>query len=299
MSGVHPKTPDLIVSKTSCDPCCDARGEGCRFRIAWAINPHMRVGAACGRRAARQHGHFVSALERAGASVARVPFIHGAFDSVFAKDNALIVARPDGAIEALPTRPRFPERTGEQERRSRDLDALGFQVWAPSEHVLEGGDVVVLPGARGAFLGYGFRSSLRALDDVERFLDCDVIPLELADPRLYHLDMALTVLADGTALACLSALTYRTRRLIERSSFVSDLIEVPLAEALRFAVNMVQIGSSIVTGSVAPLTMRALRARGYKTVCLPLDQFHVAGGSAACLVSRVHRQAALPAVAAA
>lgn len=164
-------------------------------------------------------------------------------------------------------------------------------VEARAEVALEGGDVVVLPGARGCFLGHGFRSSPRAARELERFLDDDVTCLELVDPRLYHLDMVLSVLDDGTALVCRQALTPASFAALARHPALTNLIEVPLDEALRFGVNLVQVGRSIVSGAAAPTVFGALRGAGYRIVHVELDQFHLAGGSAACLVSRVHAQA--------
>lgn len=282
----------FLVSRPRCARTCARRGDACAFQIAWAINPHMHVGAAHARHAVRQHGTFVRTLESSGAITLPVPFVHGAFDSVFSKDNAVIVERAHGTIEALLARPRHPERRIEQRARAAAFAGLGVEVSAAAELPLEGGDIVMLPGAAGAFLGHGFRSSPRAADELERFLDREVTSLELRDPRLYHLDMALSVLDDGTALVCDEALTPAGRRAVERHSGVSSILRVPLEEALRFGVNLVQVGRTVIWGADAPLTTRALQARGYRVVRVALDQFHHAGGSAACLVSRIHPQSA-------
>lgn len=266
------------------------RSDVCAFQVRWSINPHMRIGAVQPRHAVRQHGTLVRALRSLGAHVHDVPFVHGAFDSVFSKDNAVVVERSHGGVDALLGRPRHPERRAEQEARARALTSLGIRVAAQAEAPLEGGDVVVLPGARGAFLGYGFRSSPRAADDLERFLERGVTCIELRDPHLYHLDMALSVLEDGTALVCDDALTPAAWRAVESHPAIRAIVRVPRDEAMRFGVNLVQVGKTIVWGADAPTTTRALRSAGYDVRRVALDQFHLAGGSAACLVSRVHRQ---------
>jgi N-dimethylarginine dimethylaminohydrolase len=282
----------FVVSRPRCGRACERRGgDACAFQVAWAINPHMRVGAVRTGHALRQHGTFVRTLEACGAVTLPVPFVHGAFDSVFSKDNAVIVERPHGAIEALLARPRHAERRVEQRARAVAFARLGVEVSAAAEAPLEGGDIVVLPCAAGAFLGYGFRSSRSAMDDLERFLDREVTCVELRDPRLYHLDMALSVLDDGTALMCDDALTAAGRRAVESHPAVTSIIRVPLEEALRFGVNLVQVGKTVVWGADAPMTTRALEERGYDVRRVALDQFHHAGGSAACLVSRIHAQA--------
>ncbi|MDB4942038.1 MAG: ykgA [Labilithrix sp.] len=282
--------PRLLVSRPSCDASCAQPGSACLFQVAWSINPHMQVGAVDPRKAVWQHDTFVAALERAGAEVTYVPFVHAAYDSVFAKDNAVIVQRSEGDHAALLALPRHAERVAEQDARAAAYRAEGMEVVRATRH-LEGGDIVMMPHG-GAFLGFGFRSDVRAAAELERFLDHDVTCLELHDPRLYHLDMVLSVLSDGTALACLDALTPESRRRLARHRKVRRIIDVPLSEALRFGVNLVQVLDTIVWGAEAPQTTAALTQLGYRVRHVPLGQFHLAGGSAACLVSRVHSLAA-------
>jgi len=279
-----------IVSRASCGASCARADDACAFQVAWSINPHMRIGAVQPRLAARQHEAFVRELEGAGAAVDCVPFVHGAFDSVFTKDNAVIVERRDGRVEALLARPRHVEREVEQDVRAMSFGALGVRVVAIASEALEGGDIVLQPAGGGAFVGYGFRSARDAAFDLEEFLDREVIGLELRDPRLYHLDMVLTVLDDGTALVCEEALTEAAFRQLVAHPAITSIVRVPLREALAFGVNLVQVGSTIIWGADAPATTRALAARGYRVRRTELGQFHLAGGSAACLVSRIHPQ---------
>ena len=56
------------------------------------------------------------------------------------------------------------------------------------------GDFAVL--AERILAGYGFRTSRAAHDEVAALTGREVISLELVDPQLYHLDVALTVLDD-------------------------------------------------------------------------------------------------------
>ncbi len=284
------QSPCLIVSDVEClRGGCGAEGQStaCAYRVAWSINPHMRIGAAQPARALWQHCAFVRLLEELGARVTRVPFVHAAHDSVFAKDNAILVHRRD-RTHVLLAHPAHAVRHAEQEPRARAFRALSFDVMdAPSE-ILEGGDVVMLPGARGAFLGHGHRSTARAAEALERFLDAPVTPLELVDPRLYHLDMAVTVLSDGTALVCEEALSRESLTTLLRMRELTRVVPVPLEEALRFGVNCVEVGRDLVLGGSAPKTEAALRALGWRTHRPSLGQFHLAGGSAACLVSRIH-----------
>jgi N-dimethylarginine dimethylaminohydrolase len=253
----------------------------------------MRPGAVNHEAARAEQRALVDVLRGLGEHVEVLPFVCGAFDSVFIKDNAVLLEK-----RALLCAPRHAERRGEQEARARALAELGFAV-AVAEHPLEGGDVVPLPGG-GALLGCGPRSSEHASKQLSRFLDAEVHPLRLCDPRLYHLDTAMTVLSDGTALFCREAFdesAVRTLRMLVARGVLSRVLTVPLEEALRFAVNVVEVGDAVVTGTHAPVTNGLLRALRRTVIEVPLAQFHLAGGSAACLVATVQRAMTMDATA--
>jgi len=153
-------------------------------------------------------------------------------------------------------------------------------------HPLEGGDVVRLPGL--TLLGHGLRSSVHAREALEDALDEEVLPLRLVDPWLYHLDTALTALADGTLLLCREAFSDESLKRLLRHPKVGEVHFVPHSEAKGFALNLVQVGRRIVTGTRAPVTEAILRRKALDVEVVPLDEFQLAGGSAACLVAPLH-----------
>jgi phenylacetate-CoA ligase len=277
----------FVLSATECTD--HAPESGCRYQVAWSINPHMQVGSVEYLEAARQHGAFKGALVAAGAKVIELPFVHGAFDCVFAKDPALLVERR-GVKRALLARLRHPERQVEQSARAYFYERYGFEVvFEPTGPSWEGGDVVMLPSGRAMFLGYGPRSRRDAADWLARQVGVPVVSLELRDPYLYHLDMALTALPDGTVLVCDSALTEESLHRLERAPGVTSVVPVPRDEALAFGLNLVPVGDTLVSGARVPGVARICESRGFRVVVQPLDQFHLAGGGAACLVARLHR----------
>jgi N-dimethylarginine dimethylaminohydrolase len=244
----------------------------------------MVIGGVDPTRAVLQHAGLIRTVRALGAEVETVPFVHGAFDSVFAKDNAIYTAAND-LTHALFSRPRHPERQVEQPVRASDLRRAGIVVDTRGVD-FEGGDVIVVPG-RCVILGYGFRSSREAAREIERHLSLPVLSLELVDPALYHLDTALAVLRDGTALVCDDAFTLASRRAL-RAMQLGDVHSVSREEALRFALNIVEIGDAIVTGTESPAVDEILAACGKRVLYTPLDEFHRAGGSAACLLAPVY-----------
>lgn len=274
----------FVASTPHCVGATHSTTPDCTYRINWSINPHMVIGGVDPQRAVLQHAGLIRTVRSLGAQVETVPFVHGAFDSVFAKDNAIYTAA-NGLTHALFSRPRHPERQAEQPVRAADLMRAGIEVDTRGVD-FEGGDVIVVPG-RCVILGYGFRSSCEAAPTLERYLGLPVLPLELVDPALYHLDTALAVLRDGTALVCDDALTPASRRAL-RAMALGEVHRVERDEALRFALNIVEIGDAVVTGTQARVVNEILAARGKRVVYTPLDEFHRAGGSAACLLAPVY-----------
>ena len=267
----------FIASSTCCAADAHERTSACSYQVNWAINPHMIVGSVDPFRAQTQHDGLVRSICAHGGEVTVMPFVHGAFDSVFAKDNAIY-----SGARALLGSPRHDERRIEQRARYHELARHGFELES-SATPLEGGDVIVVPG-RCAFLGYGFRSARQSERILEQFLGLPVITLELTDPSLYHLDTALAVLADGSALVCDEAFSVASRQTL-RAQRLGDVIAVSREAALKFALNFVELDRVIVTGTLGTEVDDILAANGKSVVYVELGEFHRAGGSAACLLA--------------
>jgi N-dimethylarginine dimethylaminohydrolase len=263
-------------------------GDGCRYQVAYSINPHMVIGAVDFAIASQQHASLMGILAGSGVSIQELPFVHGAHDSVFVKDPALLLTC-HGHKRALLARLHYPERQRETAERARVLADQGYDVVTGCESDWEGGDVIMLPSCEGMFLGYGLRSRREAARWLERHAGVEVTPIELRDPHLYHLDTALAVLPDGTALVCPDALTREGLREVERARGLSRVMYVTRDLALGFGLNLVTIGETVIVGAYQPELEGLLAPLGYHCRVVPLGQFHLAGGSAACLAAPVFR----------
>jgi N-dimethylarginine dimethylaminohydrolase len=262
----------------------------CRYQVAWSINPHMAIGSVDFAQAAEEHASLISAMRASGAMLLQLPFVHGAYDSVFVKDPALLLSSR-GRYRAILARFRHSERRQERNARAACFAREGYTVVSDDHGPhWEGGDVVMLPSCQGLFLGHGFRSEYAATAWLERHAGVPVWPLELTDPRLYHLDMVLAMLPDGTALVCTAALTPASLRRLEQVRGVRRVIAVSRETALRFVLNLVVINDTVVLGSHDHHIEVLVRSLGYRCVVVPLRQFQLAGGSAACLVAAVHHE---------
>src|SRR5215813_2158255 len=181
--------------------------EPAHFGVTYSINPWMdpaswarddRAHAA----ARREWTAFHRVLTRLGAAIELIPAVPGLPDLVFTANAALVLDRT-----ALLARFRHPERQAEESHVAaafRALQARGVVdevVALPEGVVLEGAGDCVWDAARQIFwMGHGPRSSLGARDPVAEIFGAEVVALELADARFYHMDTALSALPGGEVM---------------------------------------------------------------------------------------------------
>src|SRR5262249_59478610 len=127
-----------------------------------------------------------------------------------------LVVRGNAAVvldrQALLARFRHPQRQREEEHFEaafRSLQARGLIDGVrklPQGLVLEGAGDCVWDARRNLFwMGYGPRSDAAAARAVEDTFGSEVVALELADPRFYHMDTGLAPLPRGEGMYLPSA----------------------------------------------------------------------------------------------
>jgi N-dimethylarginine dimethylaminohydrolase len=195
---------------------------------------------------------------------------------------------------ALLGRFRPPERRGEEaefaaafETLQRD-GSLDEVARLPAGRFQEGAGDCIWDAVRGCFwAGWGPRSSRAAADAVAGFFGREVVALELASPRFYHLDTCFCPLPGGEVLYYPPAFT--PAALAEIAARVADdqLIAASDADADALSVNAVAIGRTIVMAPPTAALRRALEARGYRVVGVDLAPFILSGGAAFCMTLRL------------
>ena len=154
----------------------------------------------------------------------------------------------------------------------------------PEKHFFEGAGDALFCGET-LFAGYRFRSDVRSHQWIADRIGVSVLPLELVDPRFYHLDTCFCPLADGEAIYYPGAFDDYGRSVL--SSRITNLIEVSAEEAAIFTCNAVVVGRTVALNAGTPRLTRSLREAGYSIVPLTLTEFIKAGGSAKCLTLRL------------
>jgi N-dimethylarginine dimethylaminohydrolase len=178
------------------------------------------------------------------------------------------------------------ERAGETPHFDAFFNQLGGYTveHLPEDLYFEGAGDALFCG-QILFAGYRFRSDALAHQEVGRMINRRVLPLELVNPRFYHLDTCFCPLSPGEAIYYPEAFDAYGRKVLQQH--VPKLYPVPEADAFRFGCNAVVVGKNVVTNTGCPGLHDILKKAGYTPIGVELDEFLKAGGSAKCLTLRV------------
>lgn len=255
------------------------------YSVSYVINPWMRgnVGACSQSRAMQQWHRLHEALTR----IAQVHLIEpavGSPDMVFTANAGL--AR-DGVVAISSFL--HPERQGEEPHFRRWFGDAGYRVVdLPREMPFEGeGDALFSADGARLWVGYGTRTAQGSHSLLSGLWDAEVVGLKLVDPRFYHLDTCFAPLSDGSVLYYPAAFDEASLARMEAFYAPEQRIAVSEGDALGFACNAVNIGSTVVLNRVSAELENRLRLRGFRVVQVLLDEFLKAGGAAKCLVMKL------------
>ncbi len=251
------------------------------FGIEYEINPWMsRAQGADPTAARRQWQTLRDTLAGLGVAVETLTPQPGLPDLVFTANAGLVFGNT-----FLSSRFKHAVRAEESPHFEAWFAAHGFGVVTLPEGMFHEGAGDALFCGDTLFAGYRTRSDAAAHHWVAAKLGVRCLPLELVNPRFYHLDTCFCPLAPGVALYHPDAFDGYGRRVL--AAHVGTLIPVTAAEASRFGCNAVVVGRSVVHNADCPELSAALVAHGYRPVAVELGEFLKAGGSAKCLTLRL------------
>lgn len=276
LSSVHPAERVLMATPVY-------------FDVTYAINPHMadHVGQVDRDRAGAEWSTLQDMYRRLGFTVELTEGQPDLPDMVFCANQTLPVHRPNGDLEVVMSRMHSRERRNEVAHFTPFFERRGYRPIHLPDRVngsFEGmGDALWHPGRYLLWGGYGFRTDIEVYSYLGGELDVPILALELADPDFYHLDTALCLLDDGTALWYPEAFTREGRALLER--VFERLIAAPEREARRFLACNAHCPNEqhVLIHDGCEETSERLREHGFTPVRLDLGEFLKAGGSVFCM----------------
>ncbi|TDE00351.1 dimethylargininase [Jiangella asiatica] len=250
------------------------------FAVRYSINVWMDPDQPVDRDLALAQWETLRATyERLGHRVHLLHPLTGLPDMVFAANGAFVVG--DHALGA-----RFRERVRADEAPAHRawLEGVGIGVHEPSA-VNEGEGDFAWAGGR-ILAGAGFRSDPAAHDELAAVFDAPVVPLELVDPRFYHLDTALAVLDRDTIAYYPPAFAPASRDLLAR--MYPEAIVATEADALVLGLNAVSDGRHVVLAAQAVELAVAVARAGFEPIPVDVCELLKAGGGVKCATLELH-----------
>lgn len=269
------------------------------FEVSYAINPWMDPDAWASDRdkLMSQARHQWEALYRNltdhGASVVLHTPESGVPDMVFTANAAVVL---DG--KALLARFLDEERRLEEPHFQAFFEGLSARgllrevATLPDGMYQEGAGDCTWDVARQLFwAGFGQRSTREACDRIEDFFGRRVVPLELVNPRYYHIDTCLAALPSGHIVYYPPAFSDDGIEQLTRCAGGEEwLIEADAEDAEKLAVNMVCLGKRVIMAECSRELDKRLRKAGYRVVRSALPAFGMSGGAAFCLTLRINHR---------
>jgi N-dimethylarginine dimethylaminohydrolase len=271
------------------------------FGVLYEINPWMsREVSVDPDRALVQWEGLVATLEAAGADVVVMEPEADVPDLVFTANAGVV-----NGGQFVPSHFRHPERRPETPINADWFGKRGWRVdhlpaeldhegagdalpFTPEETIDESvlGPTPSRGGGRGSgrtvlLSGYSFRSDAGAATELSTLLACPVRPIQLVDPRLYHVDLTFCPLDGRRAIVAPLGWDAYGRKVVE--ALVPEPLVLTDDETLSFCANSVVVGSTIVMPAVPPRVGRQLEAWGFTVVGCDIGEFLKAGGGCRCL----------------
>jgi N-dimethylarginine dimethylaminohydrolase len=199
------------------------------FDVSYSINPWMDTEVRVDpERAQAQWEALVAMLERAGAVVERLPSRAGLPDQVFTANAGVV----DGAT-FVPARMRHPERQAEPEEARAWFATRGYRIADLGTQVAQEGSGDALPMNGTLVTGYRTRSSAAAYVDLARLTAARILPVELGDPRYYHIDLTLCPLDEHDQGAGAELVAGLVAELLRLRGEARDRRDFATADAIR------------------------------------------------------------------
>lgn len=252
------------------------------YGVLYEINPWMhREVVVDHERARAQWDALVATLRQAGAEVVLMKPHPDVPDLVFTANAGVV-----NGTQFVPSRFRYPERRPETPINAAWFAAHGWRVDELSSDTYHEGAGDALPFTNEAghtvlLSGYSFRSDATAATALSTLLRCPVRPVQLVDPRLYHLDLTFCPLDHRRAIVAPSGWDHYGRKVVE--ALVPEPLVLDEAESLSLCANSVLVGSTLVMPATPPRVGRILESWGFEVVECPVEEFLKAGGGCRCL----------------
>jgi N-dimethylarginine dimethylaminohydrolase len=265
------------------------------FGVQYEINPWMEgnTGAVDINKAVQQWSELRNSMLVAGVDVVVLPKSPDYCpDAVFTANAGLIYKN-----KFISSRFRHDERAVEEPffinwfraHHYEIVDTASIEATRTVTSFEGAGDALFNINRNILWMGFGFRTSLSFKTFFDQCFDkTDVIvrPLQLVDPRFYHLDTCFCPTDLGHVIWYPKAFDEHAQYVIE-SWYSTSLIDVSEEDAINFACNAVSCGKDLFMPKISAVLRARLTELGYTVWEHDMSEFLKSGGACKCLTLEV------------
>jgi N-dimethylarginine dimethylaminohydrolase len=238
----------------------------------------MKPGTIDGNKSMHQWESLVEAYQKLDIKVEVIDQRPDVPDMVFAADQGLVKGK-----NVLLSSFRYPERKGETKYYKEWFVNHGYNITEFPQGIFFEGNGDTHFWRDIIFVGTGIRTDIKACTALENFFGKEVIPIEIADPLFFHLDVALFDLDENTAFYYPPAFSQKS--LIILRERVPNLIELTKDEVDSFATNSVITGNRVICQKGSSTFKEKLEKLGYQPHEVDVSEFMKSGGGVNCLTN--------------
>lgn len=246
--------------------------------LDYSINPWMKPGTINGAKAMQEWQNLVKAYQSQNIEVEIINQQKGVPDMVFATDQGIVKDKT-----VLLSRFWCEERKDESKYYEDWFEKNGYTI----KHLPKG---AYLEGNGDSFfwhdkllVGVGYRADEQTCTSISKLLDIEGVPIQIIDPKFYHLDVGFLPLNQETAFYYPQAFSEESREVLKQ--LVPNLIELTPDEANNFAANSVVTDHHVVHQAGNPTFKKKLEDLGYTSVEVEMGEFMKSGGGPHCLTN--------------
>lgn len=252
------------------------------FTVEYVINPHMQPYSVKPHKALAQWEKLAATLTSLGITVETMDQAEGVPDMVFAADQGIVQG---GSV--LLANFRYNQRQKEQQYYHQWFKQHGFELrYLSNIFPFEGSDALFVGDT--LCVGTGFRASEASCEELGQKMERGVVPLQLADPYFYHLDMAFLPINSNSAFYYPAAFSAEARRQLKH--LVPHLHELSAEAARGYAANALVSGGDIIIAAGLPQAFHTdLKKLGLTIHEVDVSEFSKAGGGIYDLINVLER----------
>jgi N-dimethylarginine dimethylaminohydrolase len=204
-------------------------------------------------------------------------------DMVFATDEALVFGK-----NILLSRFWCKERRMESTYYEEWFRKNGYTItYLPNDVYFEGNGDSFLWDEK-LFIGVGFRADKNSCKAVEKLLDLEVIPLEIIDPKFFHLDVGCFPLNNETMFYYPTAFSNKSRKVLKKA--VPNLLELTKEEAYGFCANSIVTDHYVIHQKGNNSFKNKLKELRYTSIEVDAGEFMKSGGGIHCLTNILEKE---------